>query len=87
MNSNSVVLDQTPRSVAFDLELQYLLMSFYKNLSGLQFQNSLYRHSLFLYIKSCINYFISGVEFTALKYVYYYSISYDIVKFMTRASS
>ena len=30
MNSNSVVLDQTPRSVAFDLELQYLLMSFYK---------------------------------------------------------
>ena len=30
MNSNSVVLNQTLRSVAFDLELQYLLMSFCK---------------------------------------------------------
>ena len=47
-----------------------IYFKYLKNLSSLQFQNSLYMHLLFYTLKSCINYFHSGVEFTALKYVF-----------------
>ena len=64
-----------------------IYFKYFKHLSSLQFQNSLYRRSHFYTLKVAF-FFISEVEFTAFKIcVYYNSISYDIVKFMTRASS
>ena len=51
-------------------DLVKIHFKYFKNLSSLQFQNSLNMRSLFYTLKSCFNYFISGVEFTALKYLF-----------------
>ena len=60
-----------------------IYFKYFKILSSLQFQNSLYIHSLFNTLKSCIILFLDCFKIR----VNYCLVSYGVVKFMTRASS